>query len=210
MTTYIGVFIIFYYISGLLYKDKYPPLRGFRCIDITCRVCYNKTIRDDHPLQRRVYYIMENYLCLIRQDEHVDWFLLCVKETMFCIACGPLDNVLKSLRAIKRKYRTTHGLREALNSMSEPARPNPLTYQNYAALYEFQQGRYDHYVEEVMEEMYDEVREKRKPKKPMLMKSKEKVQEKKRPVMLPTKKKPSTVKKVMKPMKSRRVEFEPV
>lgn len=113
---------------------------------------------------------MDNYLCLIRQDEQVDWFLLCVKETMFCIACGSLDSVLNSLRRLKKEYHNVWGLSEALHSMSEKPLPNKMTYGVYKSLYDSQHGQYDHYVEEILSDEREKERERKKPKKPLLAK----------------------------------------
>lgn len=138
---------------------------------------------------------MENYLCLIRQDENVDWYMLCVKETMFCISCGPMDTIVENIRGIKKRYRTVYGLKEALSNMSEPARSNPFTRQTYTSLYREQKGKYDRILKEVMEGEYERIREKRKVKKPVLMKGVKEERPKSKKEIVLTRKEMAKVKK---------------
>ena len=151
---------------------------------------------------------MEEYLCLIRQDESEDWFLLCVRETLYCISCGSLESIKRSIKTIKNRYHTAYGLSEALHNMSERAKCNDFTFSTRKAVYDAQKGKYDYILRDVLEAEYEKIREKRKPKKTLLVKTKVQAQEPKKPVSPITKKKPSVAKKVMKPLKSRRVEFE--
>lgn len=147
---------------------------------------------------------MEEYLCVIRQDESVDWYLLCVKSTMFCMSCGSKESIIQSIRNIKSKYKSTYGLQEALSNMSEPARVNDYTFANYMALYKDQKGKYDYLLRDTLEEEYEKIREKRKPKRPVLHKKTIQVKEPVKRVTLPSiKKKPTTTKKVMKPIKAK-------
>ena len=147
---------------------------------------------------------MEEYLCVIRQDESVDWYLLCVKSTMYCIASGSRDSIIQSIRNIKNRYKSTYGLQEALSNMSEPARPNEYTYSAHQSLYKSQKGKYDFLLRDTLEEEYEKIREKRKPKRPVLHKKTTQVKEPVKKVTLPSiKKKPTTTKKVMKPIKAK-------
>lgn len=153
---------------------------------------------------------MKEYLCLIRQNEFQDWYLLCVRSTMYCISCGSLDTVKGAIRLIRKRYRTSFQLNEAIENLSEKSRPNPMVYASYKALYNEQQGKYDAILEEVLEEEYEKVREKRKMRKP-IMKSKGKVEYKKPQVLTPPVKKATGCKKptvVRKVKKSRSVEME--
>lgn len=148
---------------------------------------------------------MEEYLCVIRQDESVDWFMLCVRDTYFVIACGCKENIIQSIKTIKKRYRTVYGLKEALMNMSEPARCNPFTRQAYEALYKFQKGKYDYLLRDTLEGEYEKIREKRKPKKPLLVKKKTQVEKTNKPVAVPKiQKKPSITKRVMKPLKAKK------
>lgn len=148
---------------------------------------------------------MEEYLCVIRQDDSVDWYMLCVRDSYFVIACGCKETIIQSIKTIKKRYRTVYGLKEALMNMSEPARCNPFTRQTYEALYKSQKGKYDYLLRDTLEGEYEKIREKRKPKKPVLVK-------RSTPVVRPTKqatlpgaiKKPSMTKKVMKPLKAKK------
>lgn len=147
---------------------------------------------------------MEEFLCVIRQDDSVDWYLLCVKSTMFCMASGSRDSIIQSIRNIKKNYKSTYGLQEALANMSEQARPNDITYSVYSSLYKSQKGKYDFLLRDTLEEEYEKIREKRKPKKPLLVKSHKEVKEPVKKVTLPSiKKKPTVTKKVMKPLKAK-------
>ena len=131
--------------------------------------------------------------------------MLCVRDSYFVIACGPKETLIQSIKTIKKRYRTVYGLQEALMNMSEPARCNPFIRQTYEALYKFQKGKYDYLLRDTLEGEYEKIREKRKPKKPMLVK-------RSTPVVKPTKtvvtsyspKKPSIAKRVMKPLKAKR------
>ena len=113
---------------------------------------------------------MEEYLCVIRQDESVDWFMLCVRDSFFVVACGCKENIIQSIKTIKKRYRTVYGLKEALMNMSEPARCNLFTRQAYEALYKSQRGKYDYLLRDTLEGEYEKIREKRKVKKPVLVK----------------------------------------
>lgn len=148
---------------------------------------------------------MEEYLCVIRQDESIDWFMLCVRDSFFVVASGTKETVIQSIKTIKKRYRTVYGLKEALMYMSEPARCNLFTRQAYEALYKSQKGKYDYLLRDTLEGEYEKIREKRKPKKPVLVK-------RSTPVVKPTKtvvttsvpKKPSISKRVMKPLKAKK------
>ena len=148
---------------------------------------------------------MEEYLCVIRQDESIDWFMLCVRDTFFVIACGCKENIIQSIKTIKKRYRTVYGLKEALMNMSEPARCNLFTRQAYEALYKSQRGRYDYLLRDTLEGEYEKIREKRKPKKPLLVKKNTQVEKTNKPVAVPKlQKKPSITKRVMKPLKAKK------
>lgn len=148
---------------------------------------------------------MEEYLCVIRQDESVDWFMLCVRDSFFVVACGCKENIIQSIKTIKRRYRTVYGLKEALMNMSEPARCNIFTRQAYEALYKSQRGRYDYLLRDTLEGEYEKIREKRKPKKPLLVKKNTQVEKTNKPVTVPKlQKKPSITKRVMKPLKAKK------
>lgn len=148
---------------------------------------------------------MEEYLCVIRQDESIDWFMLCVRDTFFVIACGCKENIIQSIKTIKKRYRTVYGLKEALMYMSEPARCNLFTRQAYEALYKSQRGRYDYLLRDTLEGEYEKIREKRKPKKPLLVKKKTQAGNTNKPVAVPKlPKKPSITKRVMKPLKAKK------
>ena len=113
---------------------------------------------------------MEEYLCVIRQDENVDWYMLCVRDSYFVIACGTKETIIQSIKTIRKRYRSKYGLHEALMNMSEPARCNPFTRQAYEALYRSQKGKYDYLLRDTLEGEYEKIREKRKVKKPVLVK----------------------------------------
>lgn len=113
---------------------------------------------------------MEEYLCVIRQDEGVDWYMLCVRNTFFCIASGPLKSIKESIREIRRRYRTVFGLQEALSNMSERITPSPATQAAYKAIYKAQEGKYDIILKEVMEGEYERIKEGRKVKPHTLVK----------------------------------------
>lgn len=148
---------------------------------------------------------MEEYLCVIRQDESVDWFMLCIRDSFFVLACGCKETIIKSIKTIKKRYRTVYGLKEALMNMSEPARCNPFTRQTYEALYKFQKGKYDYLLRDTLEGEYEKIREKRKPKKPLLVKKHAQVEKTNKPVAVPKlQKKPSITKRVMKPLKAKK------
>lgn len=148
---------------------------------------------------------MEEYLCVIRQDESVDWFMLCVRDSFFVVACGCKENIIQSIKTIKKRYRTVYGLKEALMNMSEPARCNHFTRQAYEALYRSQKGRYDYLLRDTLEGEYEKIREKRKPKKPLLVKKNTQVEKTNKPVAVPKlHKKPSITKRVMKPLKAKK------
>lgn len=148
---------------------------------------------------------MEEYLCVIRQDESVDWYMLCVRDSYFVIACGTKETIIQSIKTIKKRYRTVYGLQEALMNMSEPARCNPFTRQTYEALYKFQKGKYDYLLRDTLEGEYEKIREKRKPKKPMLVKRSTPVVKSTKPKVSPiAPKKPSIAKRVMKPLKAKK------
>lgn len=148
---------------------------------------------------------MEEYLCVIRQDDSVDWYMLCVRDSFFVVACGCKENIIQSIKTIKKRYRTVYGLKEALMNMSEPARCNLFTRQAYEALYKSQRGRYDYLLRDTLEGEYEKIREKRKPKKPLLVKKKTQVEKTNKPVAVPKlQKKPSITKRVMKPLKAKK------
>ena len=148
---------------------------------------------------------MEEYLCVIRQDESVDWFMLCVRDSFFVVACGCKENIIQSIKTIKKRYRTVYGLKEALMNMSEPARCNLFTRQAYEALYKSQKGKYDYLLRDTLEGEYEKIREKRKPKKPLLVKKNTQVEKTNKPVAVPKlQKKPSITKRVMKPLKAKK------
>lgn len=148
---------------------------------------------------------MEEYLCVIRQDESVDWFMLCVRDSFFVVACGCKENIIQSIKTIKKRYRTVYGLKEALMNMSEPARCNLFTRQAYEALYKSQKGKYDYLLCDTLEGEYEKIREKRKPKKPLLVKKNTQVEKTNKPVAVPKlQKKPSITKRVMKPLKAKK------
>ena len=148
---------------------------------------------------------MEEYLCVIRQDDSVDWYMLCVRDSFFVIACGCKETIIQSIKTIKKRYRTVYGLQEALMNMSEPARCNPFTRQTYEALYKSQRGKYDYLLRDTLEGEYEKIREKRKPKKPLLVKRSTPVVKPTKTVVTPSApKKPSIAKKVMKPLKAKK------
>ena len=147
---------------------------------------------------------MEEYLCVVRQDDSVDWFLLCVRDSFYVISCGNRESIIRAIRALKKRYRTVFGLKQALSNMSTPAKCNQYARQIYEAVYEEQRGKYDFLLNDTLEEEYEKIREKRKPKKPILVKRKPVPT--KAPSIRPTaqaSKRPSVSRKVMKPMKAR-------
>lgn len=150
---------------------------------------------------------MEEYLCVIRQDEDVDWYLLCVRETMYCISCGSLENIKHCIKTIKNRYHTAYGLSEALHNMSERAKCNDFTFSTRKAIYDAQKGKYDHILNEVLETVYEKVREKRKVRIPVLAKKKTTVEKVTAVVKEPPvkEKKPSIKKGLRKPVKARTI-----
>ena len=150
---------------------------------------------------------MEEYLCIIRQDEDIDWYLLCVRETMYCISCGSLESIKRYIKTIKNRYHTAYGLSEALHNMSERAECNDFTFSTRKAIYDAQKGKYDHILNEVLETVYEKVREKRKVKIPVLAKKKTTVEKVTAVVEEPSvkEKKPSIKKGICKPVKARTI-----
>ena len=150
---------------------------------------------------------MEEYLCVIRQDEDIDWYLLCVRETLYCISCGSLESIKRSIKTIKNRYHTAYGLSEALHDMSERAKCNDFTFSTRKAIYDAQHGKYDHILNEVLETVYEKVREKRKVRIPVLAKKKAPVERVTAVVEEPSvkEKKPSIKKAFCKPVKARTV-----
>ena len=120
---------------------------------------------------------MEEYLCVIRQDEDIDWYLLCVRETLYCISCGSLESIKHYIKTIKNRYHTAYGLSEALHSMSERAKCNDFTFSTRKAVYDAQKGKYDFILNEVLETVYEKIREKRKVRITVLAKKKTSVGE---------------------------------
>lgn len=149
---------------------------------------------------------MENYLCIIKQDEGYDWYLLCVRSTFFCMACGNLHSIQKAIRNIKRKYKTVYGLEEALMNLSEPARCNPLTFETRKQVYNAQKGKYDYILSDIMHEEYERIREKKKPRKTLISKSLPTVVTPpvKKPTLPTPKKKPVAVRKPLKVLKAKK------
>lgn len=150
---------------------------------------------------------MEEYLCVIRQDEDIDWYLLCVRETLYCISCGSLESIKQSIKTIKNRYHTAYGLSEALHSMSERAKCNDFTFTARKSIYDAQHGKYDHILNEVLETVYEKVREKRKVKIPVLAKKKTPVEKVTAVVNEPSvkEKKPSIKRGLCKPVKARTI-----
>ena len=152
---------------------------------------------------------MENYLCIIRQDEDQDWYLLCVRHSFFCMSAGPLHDVKQSIRNIKRRYKTVYGLEEALRNLSEPAKVAPNTFEVRKQVYNAQKGRYDHILSDIMKEEYARIKEKKKPKKSLVSKKAPKLpapapQPVKKVTLPAPKKKPVGVKKPLKLMKAKK------
>lgn len=150
---------------------------------------------------------MEEYLCIIRQDEDIDWYLLCVRETMYCISCGSLESIKQYIKTIKNRYHTAYGLSEALHNMSEMAKCNDFTFSTRKAIYDAQKGKYDFILNEVLETVYEKVREKRKVRIPVLAKKKAPVEKVTAVVNEPSvkEKKPSIKKAFCKPVKARTI-----
>ena len=150
---------------------------------------------------------MEEYLCIIRQDEDIDWYLLCVRETLYCISCGPLESIKRYIKTIKNRYHTAYGLSEALHGMSERTKCNDYTFSVRKAVYDTQKGKYDFILNEVLETVYEKVREKRKVRIPILAKKKTPVEKVTAVVNEPSikEKKPSIKKAFCKPVKARTI-----
>lgn len=150
---------------------------------------------------------MEEYLCVIRQDEDIDWYLLCVRETLYCISCGSLESIKRCIKTIKNGYHTAYGLSEALHNMSERAKCNDYTFSTRKAIYDAQRGKYDFILNEVLETVYEKVREKRKVKIPVLAKKKTSVEKVTAVVKEPPvkEKKPSIKRGICKPVKARTI-----
>lgn len=150
---------------------------------------------------------MEEYLCIIRQDEDIDWYLLCVRETLYCISCGSLESIKRSIKTIKNRYHTAYGLSEALHSMSERAKCNDSTFSVRKSIYDAQKGKYDFILNEVLETVYERVREKRKVRIPVLAKKNTTVEKVTAVINEPSvkEKKPSIKKGICKPVKARTV-----
>ena len=150
---------------------------------------------------------MEEYLCVIRQDEDIDWYLLCVRETMYCISCGSLESIKRFIKTIKNRYHTAYGLSEALHSMSERAKCNDFIFSARKAIYDAQNGKYDYILNEVLETVYEKVREKRKVRTPVLAKKNTPVEKVTAVVNEPyvKEKKPSIKKAFCKPVKARTI-----
>ena len=150
---------------------------------------------------------MEEYLCVIRQDEDIDWYLLCVRETLYCISCGSLESIRRYIKTIKNRYHTAYGLSEALHNMSERAKCNGFTFSARKSIYDAQNGKYDFILNEVLETVYEKVREKRKVRIPVLAKKKTPVEKVTAVVNEPSvkEKKPSIKKGICKPVKARTI-----
>ena len=150
---------------------------------------------------------MEEYLCVIRQDEDIDWYLLCVRETMYCISCGALESIKRYIKTIKNRYHTAYGLSEALHNMSERAKCNDPTFSVRKSIYDAQKGKYDFILNEVLETVYEKVREKRKVRIPVLAKKRADVEKVTAVVEEPSvkEKKPSIKKGICKPVKARTI-----
>ena len=150
---------------------------------------------------------MEDSLCIIRQDEDIDWYLLCVRETLYCISCGSLESIKRYIKTIKNRYHTAYGLSEALHTMSERAKCNDFTFSARKAIYDAQKGKYDFILSEVLETVYEKVREKRKVRIPVLAKKKTPVEKVTAVVSEPyvKEKKPSIKKGICKPVKARTI-----
>lgn len=147
---------------------------------------------------------MEEFLCVIRQDESVDWYMLCIRSSFYVIACGCKETIIQSVKTLKKRYRTLYGLKEAIFNMSEPARCNPYARKTYEDLYKSQKGKYDYLLRDTLEGEYEKIREKRKPKKPVLVKKKPTMNKVVSPVKKPTATKPVVNKRVMKPLKAKK------
>ena len=144
---------------------------------------------------------MKDMFVLLRQDESIDWFLLCVKPTLFCIASGPLDLVLESLRKICKNYRVESNLREKMDSMTYGHAVPAAEFVIRKSLYKYCGDKYQHYIEETIEEHYEQVREHKKMKKPVLVKAKKAPVVQEHTIHVETSHKVSMKKLVRKPIK---------
>lgn len=150
------------------------------------------------------------YLCLVRQNEDDDWYMLCVNdETMFVFSAGPLETIKNGIAIIKKRYGTAYAMSEAIHDMENPPRKT-LHSQVLRDVYEYQNHQYDGLLRQLLQETNPTVRHKLvKPsvgvKKPTVPKLK-----KRTPVVVETqtKAKPLQIKKPMNAQRTKKQVFK--
>ena len=110
---------------------------------------------------------MEN-IFYINKDEKRDWYMLCVKETHYCIAAS--DNLIVLLKTIEdyiKTYKSAGRVYDMLETLSDHGKVAPKVFEVRKQYYEEHGKEYNHLIEDRLSEVENFIkieREKRQPK----------------------------------------------
>lgn len=108
------------------------------------------------------YYIAYN------NDSGKTWYMLIVRETHFCIACGSdLERITKSLRRSVKRLRTRERLMRALSGLDSGGKVSPATFEQREEWYRQHGKDYSDLVHSTVVEALQEAREEDKENSPL-------------------------------------------
>lgn len=127
-------------------------------LDVFSDVCYNTVKLKLDSDSRKIECVkgitaMKDYMCLVRQTEDKDWYMLCVKDEFFyCVSAGPLEMVLNSAQKLLKKWGTPDELSKALHDMESWPKKTPLHSEVLEQVYNAQNHEYDRLLRKALSE----------------------------------------------------------
>ena len=108
------------------------------------------------------------YITYTKHTVGGDWYMLMVRDTHFCIACGSdLGKILTSLRRSVKRNKTKARLMRELSGLDCQGKVSPATYSQREEYYRNHGKDYEDLVLSVVQEALREVREEEKTNSPL-------------------------------------------
>lgn len=96
----------------------------------------------------------------INYDEKREWYMLCIKDTHFCMSCGKdLDFILKKIGEFVKRYKTKERMLRTLSELESKGLVTPKVFQQREDYYKSHGEDFKDLIDSTVDEAIREVRE---------------------------------------------------
>lgn len=109
----------------------------------------------------------DTFYMIVTHEHERPWYMLCVRDTHFCISCGMnLDRIREVLKSCIKRHRTRERLLDDLSKLECCGKVSPATFEQREDYYQKHWEENDHLIRDAIEEAVKEVVEEVRANKP--------------------------------------------